>query len=65
MINATTAPIAEQILDIAEATSPLTIRAEQDAERDALYLAEWSGEVEGYAEFERREQMGIIAHFVY
>ena len=43
MINATTAPIAEQILDIAEATSPLTIRAEQDAERDALHFAEWSG----------------------
>ena len=43
--------IQEQILDAAEAVSHLTIRAEQDAERDALWAYEMSGEEAGYFDY--------------
>ena len=49
MINATTAPIAEQILDIAEAASHLTILAEIDFEREENRASAQRGD--GYFEY--------------
>jgi hypothetical protein len=49
MINATTAPIAEQILDIAEAASHLTILAEIDFEREENRADAHEGD--GYFEY--------------
>jgi hypothetical protein len=46
-----TLAIAEQLADITEANHPHTIRAEQDAERDALWAFELGGEEAGYSEF--------------
>jgi hypothetical protein len=43
--------IAEQLADMAEAASHLTIRAEQDAERDAQWEFELGGEEAGYLLF--------------
>lgn len=43
--------IAEQLDEMAEAVHPLTIRAEQDAERDAQWAFELGGEEAGYLEF--------------
>ena len=43
--------IQEQLADIAEAVSHLTIRAEQDAEREEQWNSEGTGENAGYWEF--------------
>jgi len=43
--------IQEQLADAAEAVSHLTIRAEQDAERDAQWAYEMSGEEAGYFDY--------------
>ena len=43
--------IQEQLADIAEAVSPLTIRAEQDAECEEQWNREGTGEDAGYWEF--------------
>lgn len=43
--------IQEQLGDIAEAVSHLTIRAEQDEEREAMWGYELSGEEAAYLDF--------------
>jgi hypothetical protein len=51
-LTATTAvAIAEQVADITEDAHPITVRAEQDAERDAQWAFELSGEEAGYLDF--------------